>query len=101
MKRHYEIMRIMRTKILTMREILDGAQGILYIINAIIYRVQDLTRESVSSSIVTCYLNLICRQLFSAKTRSRETVPKLCFWNCGQFIISKTAISSNCVYLTV
>jgi hypothetical protein len=52
MKRHYEIMRIMRTKILSMREILDGAQGILYIINAIVYRVKDLKRESVSSSIV-------------------------------------------------
>jgi hypothetical protein len=68
MKRHYEIMRIMRTKILSMREILEGAQGILYIISAIIYRVQDLTRASVSSSIVACYINMICRQLFSAKT---------------------------------
>lgn len=68
MKRHYEIMRIMRTKILSMREIMDGAQGILYIINAIGYRVQDLTRVSVSSSIVTFYINLLCRQLFSSKT---------------------------------
>ena len=74
MKRHYEIMRIMRTKILSMREILEGVQGIIYIINAIMYRVQDLTRASVSSPIVTCYINMICRQLLSAKTWSRETV---------------------------
>jgi hypothetical protein len=51
MKRHYEIMRIMRTKILSMRELLDGAQGILYISEAIKYRVQDLTRLSNLSSI--------------------------------------------------
>jgi hypothetical protein len=50
MKRHYEIMRIMRTKILTMRDLLEGAQGIIYIHEAITYRVQDLTRVSISSS---------------------------------------------------
>ena len=48
MKRHYEIMRIMRTKILSMRELMDGWQGIMYIGEAITCRVQDLTRVSVS-----------------------------------------------------
>jgi hypothetical protein len=57
MKRHYEIMRIMRTKILNMRELLEGAQGILYINEAVIYRVQGLTRMSVSPSTVPCYVN--------------------------------------------
>ena len=52
MKRHYEIMRIMRTKILSIRELLDGAQGILYISEAIKFRVQDLTRLSNLSSTV-------------------------------------------------
>lgn len=59
MKRHYEIMRIMRTKILNMRELLEGAQGILYINEAVIYRVQGLTRMLVSPSIVAYYANLI------------------------------------------
>ncbi len=47
MKRHYKIMRIMRTKILSMRELQEGMQGILYIFNAILYRVQDLKRLSI------------------------------------------------------
>ena len=59
MKRHYEIMRIMRTKILNMRELLEGAHGILYINEAVEYRVQELTRMSVSPSTVACYANLI------------------------------------------
>jgi hypothetical protein len=88
MKRHYEIMRIMRTKILTIGELLEGARGILYIREAITYRIQDLTRMSISSSTVACYVNSIRRQLFSTETRSRETVPKLRFWDCGLFIIS-------------
>lgn len=61
MKRHYEIMRIMCTKILNMRELAEGAQGILFINNAIVYRVQGLTRTSVSLSTVACYVNLIYR----------------------------------------
>jgi hypothetical protein len=52
MKRHYETMRVMRTKILTMGELLEGAQGIQYIREAITYRVQDLTRVSIPSSTV-------------------------------------------------
>ena len=49
MKRHYEIMRIMRTKLLSMRELQEGAQGIVHIQKAITYRVQDLIRASVLS----------------------------------------------------
>jgi hypothetical protein len=52
MKRHYEIMRIMRTKILSMRELQEGAQGIVYIQGAVSYRVKDLKRVSDSSSTV-------------------------------------------------
>ena len=43
----------MRTKILDMRELMDGWQGILYIGAAIKYRVQDLTRVSVSKYILS------------------------------------------------
>jgi hypothetical protein len=82
----------MRTKVLSMSELQDGAQGILYIHTAIVYRVKDLTRVSISSITVACYVNLIYRQLLSAETRSRETIPKLCFWGCGLFIISRIAL---------
>ncbi len=58
MKRHYEIMRIMRTKILSMRELVEGMQGIMYIHNAIVYRVQDLKRVSVLSPSMSCYANI-------------------------------------------
>jgi hypothetical protein len=46
----------MRTKILSMRDLLEGAQGILYIKEAVTYRVQDLTRVSVSSYTVPAML---------------------------------------------
>ena len=68
MKRHYEIMRVMRTKVLSMRELVEGAQGIMYIHSAIVYRVQDLKRVSILSPTVACYANFIRRQLFPAET---------------------------------
>jgi hypothetical protein len=95
MKRHYAIMRIMCTKVLSMRELQEGMQSILYIHIAVMYRVQDLKRASVLSPAVIFYANLIYRQFLSAKTRSRGTVPKLCFWDCGLFIISRIALPSN------
>jgi hypothetical protein len=95
MKRHYEVMRIMRTKILSMRELQEGMQGILFINNAVIYRVQDLIRASILSPAMIFYANLICRKLLSAKTRSSGTVTKLRFWDCGLFIISRMTHSST------
>jgi hypothetical protein len=59
MKRHYEIMRIMHTKIPSMHELLEGVQGIYYIHNAITHRVEGLKRMSDPSSTVACYVNLI------------------------------------------
>ena len=94
MKHHYEIIRIMRTKIPSMHELTEGAVGITYIRDAITYRIDDLTRVSISSS-MACYANLVCSQLFSAETRSRETVRKLRFWDCGLFIISLTVRSND------
>ena len=61
MKRHYEVMRVMRTKVLTMQELVEGAQGIMYIRSAIVYRVQDLERVSILSPTVAYYTNFICR----------------------------------------
>jgi hypothetical protein len=86
LKRHYDIMRIMRTKVLNMRELLEGSEGILYINDAVVDRVQGLTRMSVSPSTVACYFNLIYRQLHSAETRSREAVSELRIWDCGLFV---------------
>ena len=40
----------MRTKVLSMRELVEGAQGIMYIHSAIVYRVQDLKRMSICRS---------------------------------------------------
>jgi hypothetical protein len=94
MKRHYEIMRIMRTKILNMRELTEGAQGIIYINEAIVYRVQGLTRMSVSPFTVACF-NLIYRQLHSAETRSREAVSELRIWDCGLFIFFRISLPSD------
>ncbi len=37
----------------------------------------------------------LSRQLFPAETRSRETAPKLRFWDSGLFIISRTTLSSD------
>jgi hypothetical protein len=42
MKRHYEIMRIMRTKIVDSRELWHCVESVLYVYDAIGYRVNDL-----------------------------------------------------------
>jgi len=59
MKRHYEIMRVMRTKVVNFRDLFEGKQGILCVINAVGYRVKDLTSVSVSSSSVARHVNVI------------------------------------------
>ncbi len=46
MKRHYEIMRAMRTKVLDSRELWYGVESILYVKDAIRYRMNDLTSTS-------------------------------------------------------
>lgn len=48
MKRHYEIMRTMRTKILHSRELSDSVKSIFYVQVAIRYRVSDLTGTSTT-----------------------------------------------------
>jgi hypothetical protein len=50
MKRHYEIMRVMRTKIVNIRELSEGNDGIEYIVDAMDLRAHDLTGVSISSS---------------------------------------------------
>jgi hypothetical protein len=50
MKRHYEIMRIMRTKVVHSRELWYSVKSIFYVRDAIGYRVNDLA--SMSNSIL-------------------------------------------------
>jgi len=59
MKRHYEIMRIMRTKVVNFRDLYEGADGILYVQDAIQYRVKNLASPSVSPTYAACRINLI------------------------------------------
>ena len=82
----------MRTKLLSMRELQEGARGIQYIIEAIGNRMADLTSVSVLSPAVVCYIDSIFRHLFSAETRSRETIPKLRFWDRGSSILVWVAL---------
>jgi hypothetical protein len=42
MKRHYEIMRIMRAKVVDSRELWNAVESILYLRGAIRYRVDNL-----------------------------------------------------------
>jgi len=76
MKRHYEIMRIMRTKKLDERDSKEAVDSLLYIYLAILYRKEDVFGVSVSSSSSTCHVNLtkLLNQLFSGETRSRKAV---------------------------
>jgi hypothetical protein len=60
MKRHYEIMRVMRTKVVDVSDLFEGARGILYVQDAILYRVEGLTSVSVKSCHDEAYrVNLI------------------------------------------
>jgi hypothetical protein len=48
MKRHYEVMRVMRTKILDPRELWYGINSISVVQDAILYRANDLASMSVA-----------------------------------------------------
>jgi hypothetical protein len=50
MKRHYEIMRIMRTKVVDHRDPDEAVDSIYCVHDAIVYRIGDLTSASVLSS---------------------------------------------------
>ena len=49
MKHHYEIMRVMRTKVVDSRELWEGVKSVTHVQEAIGYRVGDLTSISSSS----------------------------------------------------
>ena len=59
MKRHYEIMRVMRTKVVNFRDLFEGVEGIVYVYRAVFHRVKDLTGVSISSRSDPCRINLI------------------------------------------
>jgi len=84
MKRHYEIMRVMRTKLPDSREIWESVQSICSVYDAVSYRVDDLNSMLSLISAVAWYTDLIdlYRLLFSPKNGWWKTVPKLCLWYC-------------------
>jgi len=49
MKHHYEIMRVMRTKVVDARELWECVKSVTHVQEAISYRVGDLTSISASS----------------------------------------------------
>jgi hypothetical protein len=49
----------MRTKVVKFRELYEGADGILYVQDAIDYRVKNLASASVSPTYAACRINLI------------------------------------------
>jgi hypothetical protein len=59
MKRHYEIMRIMCTKVVNFGDLYEGADGILYVQDAIQFRVKNLASASVLPTYAACRINLI------------------------------------------
>src|SRR6266702_2837300 len=61
MKRHYEIMRAMRTRVLDSRELWNGADSLFYVKYAIRYRMNDLTSTSSPISLLALY-RLPCRR---------------------------------------
>ena len=69
-KRHYEIMRVMRTKVLDNRELWYGIESIRHTEDAIQYRMNDLTSTSSPISLVGCIADLVhlCRHILSTKT---------------------------------
>ncbi len=70
MKRHYEIMRAMRTKVLDPRELGSGMGSFFNMEDAIRYRMDDLTSTSSSNSLAVsvAYMVDAPRHLFPSKT---------------------------------
>jgi hypothetical protein len=58
MKRHYEIMRIMRTKVVNARELSEGRDGILCVYRAVTDRIEELTSVSILSFSAAYHTNL-------------------------------------------
>ena len=95
MKRHYEIMRIMRTKILNMRELLEGAQSIIYIREAIGYRVQDLIRVLVLSSTVPAMLTWFVDNFTQQRLDPEKQIQSFAFGIVGYLSFCGTVLPSN------
>jgi hypothetical protein len=69
MKRHYKIMRAMRTKVLDWRELGSGVESFISVKDAIQYRVNDLTSISSLISLASCLVYMVYthRHLFTSK----------------------------------
>jgi len=74
MKRHYEIMRAMRTKVLDSRELWYSVGTIFYVNDAIQYRVNDLksTSPSFSLSSLAALRRSIHKDIFTQQRNNPE-----------------------------
>src|ERR1700752_2127364 len=87
MKHHYEIMRIMRTKIVDPRELSEGVKSMSCVEDSVTYRVGDLTSTlAFSLHLRTLTNHFTHRQLFSPKAGPGEAVPKFCIRNCDSLL---------------
>ena len=80
LKRHYEIMRAMRTKVLDSRELWYCVDSILHVKDAIRYRVDDLT-SSFSLYRLAVLRQSLHRHIHSAKEQSRKALRELRLWH--------------------
>ena len=87
MKRHYEVIRIMRTKIVDPRELDQCVDSILFVEDAIRYRVKSLTSMLAMLRSAGGRTDLIIprRQLFSAEAGHSEAIRELCPRDCDDF----------------
>lgn len=70
MKRHYEIMRAMRTKVLDMRELWSGVESLHRVRDAMEYRMNDLTSTPSSISLpLSVSLTLLITQIYFSNTK--------------------------------
>jgi hypothetical protein len=96
MKRHYEIMRAMRTKVLDSRELWYSVDTILYVIDASQYRANDLksTSPSFSLSCLTPPRRSIHTDIFTQQNHN----PEKHFQNFAYGIVSRRFFSSEMFY---
>jgi hypothetical protein len=95
MKRHYEMMRIMRTKVVDHRDHDEAADSIYCVHDAIDYRIQDLASASVSSSTLACFVNLLDQT--TGNFRQQKLDPEKQFDSFAYGIVSSFSPGQFCL----
>ena len=98
MKRHYEIMRIMRAKVVDSRELWNAVESILYLHDAIRYRVDDLASMSAPSFLpYGMLIDSTCADTFS----QQRLDPEQQFQNFAHGIASHSSFPCTASYSDV